>query len=185
MEAKQASKNLHSNSKTHKGQELALVPWGSGKGSGQGELVESTALFAEHCKPENAIALAMQRPALVDSLFQLSWKGKMGPSKRRNHLTPRGQLVAAIRRMTSQSAANAFGSAVLADLGGKQVNQSERIFGACLVASFATFHKCMENELVENWKRNRQFGIATHAYSSWSLLDLWCCFFLKSCPRKC
>ena len=106
--------------------------------------------------------LAVTDPTYVDSLFHLSFKGKQNSLKKRNHLTPKGQLVAAIRRITSQAAANAFGTAVLADLDGKQINQCERLFGACRIASLRSFHDEVEYEISN---LDRGFVIATHSYS--------------------
>ena len=126
---------------------------------------ESSQHFSQ-CSSEDALTLALEKPAIVDGLFQLSWKGKQNPAKVRNHLTPRGQIVTAIRRMCSQAAANAFGAAVLADLGGKQVNQSERMFGAARIRSFQSFHANIEAEIASAWGANKKYAISCHAFSA-------------------
>lgn len=134
-------------------------------GSGDAGALVPYVSSTELCSPENAVAFAIKQPTFVDSMFQVTFKGKSHPNKKRNHLTQRGQLVTAIRRITSQAAANSFGTAILADVDGKVVNQCERILGACCVASFSAFHRCMESELSEQWSRVRRIGFATHAYS--------------------
>ena len=122
--------------------------------------------FGELCSANDAVDLAESKPAYVDHLFQVSFKGKQTAGKRRNHLTPRGQLVTAIRRIISQSAANSFGAAILTDMDGKSVNNCERVLGACSIASFMAFHQRMESELVDAKHRALERGIVTHAYSA-------------------
>jgi hypothetical protein len=77
----------------------------------------------------------------------LEFKGDTSnPDKKRNHLTRRGQMVAAIRRNLTNTSAKDLGIACLADMGTNAVTRAEHLLGASRVASFRQFHLDMEQE---------------------------------------
>jgi hypothetical protein len=100
---------------------------------------------------------------VTNDMFMLRFKGKDNGNKIRLHLTPRGQLVAAIRRNLTNAAAKDFGTSALCDMSASSMIRSEIILGACRIASFSKFHEQLEADIKES---SVPFAVATHAYSN-------------------
>lgn len=94
---------------------------------------------------DHHLALAVRGDIMITpSMFELTIKGKNRDNRQRQHLTPRGQIVSAVRKVLSNISAADFGKVLLTDLSKDSFLKAEILLGACRVASFRRFHEQVE-----------------------------------------
>ena len=95
---------------------------------------------------DHHLALAVRGDIMITpSMFELTIKGKNKDNRQRQHLTPRGQIVSAVRKVLSNISAADFGKVLLTDLSKDSFLKAEILLGACRVASFRRFHEQVEH----------------------------------------
>ena len=99
-----------------------------------------------------------QRPC-----FEIETKGKDRYTRKRQHLTPRGQIVAAVRKCLSNIAATDMGKLLLTDISKDSFLKAEIILGATRVCSFRKFHEMFEQKLTASTSTTP--GLVVHSFS--------------------
>ncbi len=97
---------------------------------------------------------------ITANMLEIQIKGsqRKGVEKKRQHLTSRGQIVAAVRKCLANIAASDFGKILMTDLSKDSFLRAEIVLGATRVASFRSFHDTHDSSCC----------IATHSYSKLS-----------------
>ena len=94
------------------------------------------------------LALAISgKVAVTAGMFTISMKGKDHEDKVRHHLTPRGMIVAAVRKCLCNVACADYGKVLMIDISKDSIVKSEIILGATRVAAFQRFHEYMEHKI--------------------------------------
>jgi hypothetical protein len=152
------------------------------KGTSTGSNNTSSHQLVECRRQELALAVA-DPTQIKNDMFVLEWKGKEKETRIRHHLTPRGQIVVAIRRLIANAAAKDFGSALLTDLAGSALNRAEQIFGATRIASFQNFHQVMEAQM--ETPSTHKFAMAVHSYSYLNASHNLLLYSMRMCCHSC
>ena len=97
-------------------------------------------------------------------MFEIETKGKDRASRKRQHMTPRGQIVAAVRKCLSNIAAADMGKLLLTDISKDSFLKAELILGATRVMSFRRFHDQWERRLALSVSPVTP-GVIVHSFS--------------------
>lgn len=100
---------------------------------------------------------------ITAAMFEIETKGKDRYTRKRQHLTPRGQIVAAVRKCLSNIAATDMGKLLLTDISKDSFLKAEIILGATRVCSFRKFHEMFEQKLTASTSTTP--GLVVHSFS--------------------
>lgn len=82
---------------------------------------------------------------ITNSMFEIALKGrKHGATRQRYHMTPRGQVVSAVRKTLGNIAAADFGKLLMSDISKDAFLRAEVVLGSCRIASMRQFHHSNE-----------------------------------------
>ena len=106
---------------------------------------------------------------ITPEMFTISVKGKDRETRKRQHMTPRGQIVAAVRKSLCNIACADYGKILMTDLSKDSFAKSEVILGATRIASFQRFHETMEQKILHS--SSTLPAICVHSFSGYLRLD--------------
>ena len=117
------------------------------------------------------LALAVRGETnITPDMFQISVKGKDRETRKRQHMTPRGQIVAAVRKSLCNIACADYGKILMTDLSKDSFTKSEVILGATRIASFQRFHETMDQKMLHS--SSTLPAISVHSFSHCPRLDV-------------